>query len=41
MGGHVGVVHYIQSQKDFDWLVEHHDDHAPYIPLFTSEMFDE
>ncbi|XP_020902624.1 nicastrin [Exaiptasia diaphana] len=39
LGGHVGVVHYIQSQDDVDWLIKHNDDHAPYIPLFTSEMF--
>ncbi|XP_031564484.1 nicastrin-like [Actinia tenebrosa] len=40
MGGHVGVVHLIQSQDDIDWLIKY-GDHSPYIPLFTSTMFND
>ncbi|XP_032234875.2 nicastrin [Nematostella vectensis] len=38
IGGHVGVLHFVQSQDDVDWLLNK-GKHAPYIPILTSEMF--
>ncbi|XP_028401688.1 nicastrin-like [Dendronephthya gigantea] len=36
--GNVGVVHYIDSDEQFKWLLNK-GNHAPYIPLFTAELF--
>ena len=38
--GNVGVVHYIDSDESFDWLLTK-GKHSPYIPLFTAEYFTE
>lgn len=39
MYGHVGVLHYIENETDVDWIIEN-GIHAPYIPLFRSDLFD-
>ncbi|XP_046853544.1 LOW QUALITY PROTEIN: nicastrin-like [Xenia sp. Carnegie-2017] len=36
--GNVGVVHYIDSEESFNWLL-HEGKHDPYVPLFTAEYF--
>lgn len=38
MSGHVGVLHYIKSEADVDWIIKN-GSHAPYVPLFRSDLF--
>ncbi|CAH3146332.1 unnamed protein product [Pocillopora meandrina] len=38
MSGHVGVLHYIKSEADVDWIIQN-GSHAPYVPLFRSDLF--
>ncbi|PFX26799.1 Nicastrin [Stylophora pistillata] len=38
MSGHVGILHYIKSKADVDWIIQN-GSHAPYVPLFRSDLF--
>ncbi|XP_067053830.1 nicastrin-like isoform X1 [Acropora muricata] len=40
INGHVGVLHYVQNSSDVDWIINK-GKHAPYVPLFASDQFDE
>ena len=40
INGHVGVLHYVQNRSDIDWIINK-GKHAPYVPLFASDQFDE
>ncbi|XP_068731968.1 nicastrin-like [Montipora capricornis] len=40
INGHVGVLHYVQNRSDVDWILKK-GKHAPYVPLFRSDQFDE
>ena len=39
LGGEVGIVHFVQSDADIQWLLSDKATHAPYIPVFSTEYF--
>ena len=38
MKGNQGVLHFVDSDEDLNWLIDK-GKHAPYIPLLNSSMF--
>ena len=40
MSGNVGVLHLIEKQSDLEWLLRK-GPHDPYVPLLSSDMFNE